>query len=262
MANLIRVKQIDQPELSGYIIDVTDQSYYSATNPSGYLSSVTSDPSFIALSGDLSNTGVVLDSKITSLSGYTNSLVNSTGAFLQAEIDSLSGDLNVTNANLSTVSGLSASAISLVTGLEFEVSGVISGEVAALNSEITGVSGFLSDQIDAVSGNLNSRVVTLENTFAASGSNFVDLASNNQTVSGTKSFTNRIGFKQIDLLPFSGNYSNPGGQHEILFTQFTDNHTFTASGYGTLTGDLFVTKIMHPNNIELIISSMIYTGNY
>jgi len=262
MANVIRIKQIDQPELSGYILDVTDQNYYPAANPSGYLSSVASDPDFIALSGDLNNTGIVLDNKINTLSGFTVSLVNSSGAFLQSEILSLSGDLNATNANLTTVSGLAISAIALTTGLDFDVSGVISGEVSKLNSTITGVSGYLSSQTASVSGIFNSRVTTLENTFATSGSNFLDLASNNQIVSGSKSFTNRIGFKQIDILPYSGNYSNPGGQHEILFTQFTEDYTFAASGYGNLTGDLFVTKIMHPNNIELIISSMIFTGNY
>lgn len=262
MANLIRIKQIDQPELSGYITDVTNQSYYPASNPSGYLSSVASDSNFIALSGNLNNTGVILDNKITTLSGFGVTLVNNTGNFLQTEIVSLSGYVDATNANLSTVSGLASSAISLTTGLQYETSGVISGEVSGLNATITGVSGVLFGQISTASGNLNSRVTSLENTFTASGSNFLDLASNNQIVSGAKSFTNRVGFKQIDILPYTGNYSNPGGQHEILFTQFVDNYTFAASGYGTLTGDLFVTKIMHPNNVELIISSMIYTGNY
>jgi hypothetical protein len=262
MANLIRIKQIDQPELSGYVVSITDQNYYPVGNPSGYLSSVASDPAFISISGNLANTGVILDSKITSLSGASAALVANTGSLLQGQISSLSGDLNATNANLITISGLSQSAITLVTGLDYEVSGVISGEVAGLNATITGVSGVLFSQISTVSGNLNSRVTSLETSLSASGSNFVDLTSNNQTISGSKAFTNRIGFKQIDLLPFSGNYSNPGGQHEILFTQFTEDYSFPASGYGTITGDLFVTKIMHPNNIELIISSMIYTGNY
>lgn len=262
MANLIRIKQIDQPELSGYVVSITDQNYYPVGNPSGYLSSVASDPAFISISGNLANTGVILDSKITSLSGTSATLVANTGSLLQGQISSLSGDLNATNANLITISGLSQSAITLVTGLDYEVSGVISGEVAGLNATITGVSGVLFSQISTVSGNLNSRVTSLETSLSASGSNFVDLTSNNQTISGSKAFTNRIGFKQIDLLPFSGNYSNPGGQHEILFTQFTEDYSFPASGYGTITGDLFVTKIMHPNNIELIISSMIYTGNY
>lgn len=262
MANLIRIKQIDKPELSGYITDVTNQSYYSASNPSGYLSSVISDPNFIALSGNLNNSGVILNNEIISLSGVVVSLVNDSGTLLQSEIVSLSGDLNTTNANLATVSGLTSSAISGLSGLQYQTSGAISGEISGVNSTITGVSGALFSQISTVSGNLNSRVVSLENTFAASGSNFLDLASNNQVVSGAKSFTNRVGFKQIDILPYSGNYNNPGGQHELLFTQFSQNYSFAASGYGTLTGDLFVTKMMHPNNIELIISSMIYTGNY
>ena len=113
-----------------------------------------------------------------------------------------------------------------------------------------------------VSGNLGSRISTLETNFATTGSNFVDLNSNNQTIEGSKTFNNKIGFKQIDILPYAGNYSNPGGQHGILFTQFIDNYSFTASGLGTITGDAFVTKIMQPNNIECIISSIIYTGSY
>jgi hypothetical protein len=31
---------------------------------------------------------------------------------------------------------------------------------------------------------------------------------------------------------------------------------------GTRAGDVFITKIMQPNNIECIISSIIYTGSY
>ena len=43
MANLVRLKQIDQPELSGYIVGVTDPKYYPVGNPSGYLSSISSN---------------------------------------------------------------------------------------------------------------------------------------------------------------------------------------------------------------------------
>jgi len=228
MANVIRIKQIDQPELSGYILDVTDQNYYPAANPSGYLSSVASDPDFIALSGDLNNTGIILDNKINTLSGFTVSLVNSSGAFLQSEILSLSGDLNATNANLTTVSGLAISAIALTTGLDFDVSGVISGEVSKLNSTITGVSGYLSSQTASVSGIFNSRVTTLENTFAASGSNFLDLASNNQIVSGSKRTLNQLLAIPSDFGGYSSGSTTIASLHKVNKNRvFVTNNTFS-----------------------------------
>jgi len=262
MANLIRVKQIDKPELSGYVIDVTDGVFYPVGNPSGFISSVASDSAFVTLSGNLISTGFNLNAQDLAISGALVSLVNSTGLDLQSKINSLSGVVINTISDLSTVSGLASSAIYLVTGLEYETSGVISGQVAILNSTISGTSGVLDTTISNVSGNLNSRISVLETNFATTGSNFVDLNSNNQTIEGSKTFNNRISFKQIDLIPYTGNYSNPGGQNQIIFTQFIDNYSFSASGYGMATGDLFVTKIMQQNNTECVISSIIFTGAY
>jgi len=72
MGNLVRIKQIDKPELSGYIKEVGDVNYYPATNPSGFISSVGQDADFLQLALDLST-----------LSGdlYTN--LAATGATLQ-----------------------------------------------------------------------------------------------------------------------------------------------------------------------------------
>lgn len=262
MANLIRLKQIDKPELSGYIVDVTDDSFYPASNPSGYISSVASNPAFINLSGNLISTGYNLNAQDLAVSGTLTSLVNATGVNLQNKINSLSGVVINTITDLNTTSGLANTAIYLTTGLEYEASGVISGQVAILNATITGTSGVLNTTISNVSGNLNSRVSALETNFATTGSNFVDINSNGQTIEGSKTFNNRTSFKQIDLIPYTGNYSNPGGQNQIVFTQFIDNYAFAASGYGMATGDLFVTKIMQQNNIECIISSIIFTGSY
>ena len=262
MANLVRLKQLDKPELSGYILDVTDQSYYPSNNPSGYISDVKSDNDFIVLSGNLAVTGSNLSSLINTSGAALSGLVISTGNYLNSKIDTLSGYVEVTNLNVATVSGNTQYAINLITGFEVEVSGVISGEVSGLINLNSSTSGALDTKINNVSGNLGSRITVLENNFATTGSNFVDLNSNNQTIEGSKTFNNKIGFKQIDILPYSGNYTNPGGQHGILFTQFIDNYSFTASGLGTITGDAFITKIMQPNNIECIISSIIYTGSY
>lgn len=262
MGNLIRVKQVDQVEFSGLIRQVGDIVYYPNGNPSGYLSSVSSDSSFIALSGKLNTASGDLNSSIVTTSGSLNTKIQSTGSFLQSEISSLSGNLSTTNADLSTVSGNVDYSVYLTTGLQNQVSGIISGQTTSFNSGISGASGVLDSKITSSSGLLNARISSLETSFSTSGSNFVDTVSNNQTISGSKNFSNRVGFKQIDILPYSGNYSNPGGQHGILFTQFIDNQTFYASGLGTITGDYFVTKIMQPNNIECIICSMIYTGAY
>jgi hypothetical protein len=262
MANLVRLKQLDQPELSGFILDVTDQSYYPSNNPSGYISELSSDSDFIVLSGNLTNTGSSLVSLIQSTQTSLSGFVVSTGTFLNSRIDSVAADLVTTNLDVYTVSGDVQSTINSFSGFKLEVSGSISGEVSGLNISINQASGVLNTKINNVSGNLNSRITNLEDNFALTGSNFVDLDSNNQIIEGSKTFNNKIGFKQIDILPFNGNYSNPGGQHGILFTQFIDNFAFTASGLGTITGDAFITKIMQPNNIECIISSIIYTGSY
>lgn len=262
MPNLIRLKQIDQPEISGYVLDVTDGYYYEANNPSGFISSVSSDSAFLSLSGNLISTGYTLNSSITSLSGTLSSSISSTGINLTNQINSLSGVVNSLDSDLTIVSGLAISASNSVAALETEVSGALSGEVATLNSTITSVSGVLNTKISNVSGDLSSRVSSLESSFASTGSNFVDLNSNNQTIEGTKIFNNRIYFKQLDLIPFTGNYSNPGGQNHILFTQTIEDYSFNASGNGIVTGDLFVTKIMQQNNIECIISSIIFTGSY
>jgi hypothetical protein len=262
MANLVRLKQVDQPELSGYIVEVTDLKYYPVGNPSGYLSSISSDSSFTSLSGQLYTSSGALNSKVDSVSGVLSSSTASSGVYLEAQITTLSGHLNTAIVSISGVSDQAIYAQFLATGFQPVVSGALSGERAAMTIIVTGTSGQLNTKISTVSGNLNSRIASLETNFATTGSNFVDLISNSQTILGTKTFSNRIGFKQIDILPHTGNYTNPGGEHGILFTQFIDQNPFYASGLGTITGDFFVTKLMQPNNIECIISSMIYTGAY
>ena len=262
MANLVRLKQIDQPELSGYIVEVTDNSFYPSSNPSGYISSVASDSNFVVLSGNLNATGYALDAKIGTTSGVLDLKISSTGSTLDSRITALSGSLLVTNSNLSIVSGVASAAASAVTGLEYETSGALSGEVAYLESEISGVSGVLNVKISTVSGNLSSRIASLESSFAATGGNFVDVSSNGQIISGTKEFRDRTSFRQINIKSYSGNYPNPGGQNQLIYTQITEDYPFYSSGNGNITGDLFVMKIMQPNNIEVIFSSMIYTGSY
>jgi len=155
MANLVRLKQLDQPELSGFILDVTDQSYYPSNNPSGYISDLLSESDFIILSGNLTNTGSSLVSLIQSTQTNLSGLVVSTGNFLNSQIDTLSGNVSTTNLNVTTVSGDAQYAINLITGFQVEVSGVISGEVSGLTNLNSTTSGALNTKINNVSGNLN-----------------------------------------------------------------------------------------------------------
>lgn len=262
MANLIRLKQVDNPEFSGFVKGITDTLYYSVSNPSGYISSIDGQQAYINLSGRQDTASGYLDSKIGTASGTLSTRLQGSGNYLHAQDVILSGLINQTNADLISISGNNTYNNYLITGLESRTSGSLSGQFNTLSGLVTGTSGVLNLKINSVSGVLDARIALVESGYAATGSTFVDTISNSQTIQGTKSFTNRIGFKQIDILPYSGNYSNPGGQHSLFFTQFIDNQSFYASGYGTITGDYFVTKMMAPNNIEIIYSSMIYTGAY
>ena len=151
MANLVRLKQLEQPELSGFILDVTDQSYYPSNNPSGYISDLLSENDFIVLSGNLTNTGSSLVSSIQSTQTSLSGFVISTGTFLNSRIDSVSGDLVTTNLDVYTVSGQVQSTVNSFSGFKIEVSGSISGEVSGLNISINQASGALNTKIDNVS---------------------------------------------------------------------------------------------------------------
>jgi hypothetical protein len=262
MPNLIRLKQIDNPELSGYVRQIGDAQYYLNTNPSGYLSSVTQDPDFNQLDVDFSTLSGNLNSSLNSTGSALSSSIASTGTTLNTKIDNLSGYVNLTNTNLSTVSGNVNYVQFLATGLDYSSNVLMSGNIINTSGYAANISGVLNSKISTVSGNLGARVSALENTFAYSGSNFVDLNSNGQTVVGQKTFNSKTSFKQINIIPVSGNYSNPGGLSNLMFTQFIDNNVFYVSGLGYITGDFFVTKFMYPNNIECIVSTMIYTGSY
>ena len=67
MANLIRRKQVDQPEFSGFIVEVGDDNYYPLTsNPEGYVDAAA----------------------LSSATGTLNSIINSTSGNLNTKIDS------------------------------------------------------------------------------------------------------------------------------------------------------------------------------
>lgn len=268
MGNLIRLKQIDKPEVSGYIEQVGDSRYYSQSNPSGYISSVAANASFQELSGDLSAVSGDLYAKLAATGQTVSTNLASTGQTLDAKIDSLSGYVEVSNNNISIISGNVNTAELNSTGYAFNLVSNLSGDVTSLSGYVVNSDTSLSSQISNVNTNLSSRINSLEGVFAASGSNFVDLNSNNQTVVGQKNFEARTNFKLLNVVPVTGDYINPGGLNTYSYTQFTDDTTFFVSGIsgfesgGYMTGDLFVNKIVYPNNEEVIVSSFYYTGNY
>ena len=188
--------------------------------------------------------------------------LSSTGNILDVKINNLSGYVEISNVKISTVSGNVNYVQYLATGLDYSSNVILSGNIISTSGYASGISGFLDAKISTTSGSLSSRITSLEGVFAASGGSFVDIYSNNQTVIGQKNFDGKTSFKLINIAPISGDYSNPGGLNNYLYTQFIDNNIFYVSGLGYRTGDFFVTKIMYPNNEECIISSNIYTGNY
>ena len=188
--------------------------------------------------------------------------LSSTGNILDVKINNLSGYVEISNVKISTVSGNVNYVQYLATGLDYSSNVILSGNIISTSGYASGISGFLDAKISTTSGSLSSRITSLEGVFAASGGSFVDIYSNNQTVIGQKNFDGKTSFKLINIAPISGDYSNPGGLNNYLYTQFIDNNIFYVSGLGYRTGDFFITKVMYPNNEECIISSNIYTGNY
>ena len=268
MANLIRLKQIDKPEFSGYVEQIGDAKYYLQSNPSGYISSISGDSYFLQLSGDVSSLSGDFSSDLATTGQTLSTNLNSTGQTLDTKIDTLSGYVEDSNADIATVSGNVNTAQTVSTGYAFSIGTDLSGDVSSLSGYVVTEDTSLNTKITSASGSLSSRISSLEGVFSNSGSSFVDLTSNNQTISGQKNFDARTNFKLINIVPVTGDYINPGGLNNYFYTQFSDDATFFVSGIsgfesgGYMTGDIFVNKMVFPDGEECIMSSNIYTGTY
>ncbi len=192
MGNLVRIKQIDKPELSGYIREVGDVNYYPTSNPSGYISSVNQDADFSQLALDVSTLSGDLYSDLAATGATLTYNLGSSGNTLNTKIDNLSGYVEVSNVKIATVSGNVDYAQYLATGLDYSSNVALSGNIIATSGYASGISGFLDSKITTTSGSLSSRITSLEGVFAASGSNFVDIYSNNQTVIGQKNLQTNL----------------------------------------------------------------------
>lgn len=186
MANLIRRKQVDQTEFSGFIAEVGDVNYYPiSSNPSGYLDQ-----------SALNSASGAINAQINIVSGNLNTTILNTGAAANGYSNNISGVLS--NRLSSTGSYLS--------GQNTSLSGYVIAVSGSLYNNITGASGVVSTKVDTASGYLKSYTDTtsglLYNQIVASSSatDVTNIASgNNFNFSGTKTFKSPVTAQRINI---------------------------------------------------------------
>jgi len=186
MANLVRRKQVDQVEFSGFFVEVGDENYYPlTTNPSGFLDAAALDAA----------TGI-LDTKINNVSGILNNNISSTGAYCLNYSDNISGNLSTrligTGSYLSSVDTALSGYVITVSG---NLNASITGASGTLNTKIDSTSGYLKSYTDSISGILNSQITaasnatTINNIVSGTGFNFT----------GTKIFNSPIHTQRVNI---------------------------------------------------------------
>jgi hypothetical protein len=186
MPNLIRRKQVDQTEFSGFFVEVGNVNYYPLTgNPSSFitnsnLSTATGqvNVNLLAASGVLSSQSIQY--KIDSLN-YTDSASGALSARLESTGSTLSGSINSLSGYVNTVSGD-------LTGQIYATSGV-------LNTKINTSSGDLKTYINSVSGVLSAEIINNSTSGSASAiASGIDFQ-----FSGAKKFVSPISVPRINL---------------------------------------------------------------
>jgi len=186
MANLVRRKQVDQVEFSGFFVEVGNQNYYPvASNPSGFLTQA----------GLNAATGT-LNTKIDNSSGYASSNTLATGQYAALYTNSISGILDA--RLVSTGANLSGSVLSLsgyVNTVSGNLSATITGTGGFLDSKINTLSGYSASYTNTVSGVLDAKITASSNSgiinSIASGENF--------NFTGKKTFNSDTTFQRINL---------------------------------------------------------------
>jgi len=186
MPNLVRRKQVDQVEFSGFMVEVGNSNYYpSASNPSGYL-----DQSALN-----SATGT-LDTKINNASGYLLQDTLQTGQYANSYTNTVSGVIS---------SRVESSGISLGTSIT-SLSGYVISSTGTLKNNLTGASGVLDTKINTLSGYSNnyansiSGVLDSKITASSSATNVNNIVSGNSfNFTGTKIFRSPISTNQINI---------------------------------------------------------------
>ena len=186
MANLIRRKQVDQVEFSGFIVDVGDENYYPLIgNPSGFLDQSGLDTatgtllSLINLSSgtldtEIFNTGAAANAYTNGVSGALSTRLQSTGNYLSGQIISLSGYTVSVSGNLYNS---------------------ITGSSGVVSTKVDTASGYLKAYTDTTSGLLHNEILA-----QSSATDVSNIASgNNFSFSGTKTFISPITAQRINI---------------------------------------------------------------
>lgn len=186
MANLVRRKQVDQLEFSGFFVEIGDVNYYPlSTNPSSFIT----DSDLTVATGQ-----VYVDLNATS--GNLNTSIILSGQASNSYSDGISGALN-TRLD-STGNSLTAS-ISSLSGYVISVSGSLTGQISAtsgvLNTKLNNTSGDLKSYTNSVSGNLSTQIT---NNSSATTVNSI-VSGNNFNFTGTKVFNSTISTTRINL---------------------------------------------------------------
>lgn len=186
MANLIRRKQVDQVEFSGFIVEVGNVNYYpSVSNPSGYLTQ-----------SDLNSATGTINSSISSVSGTLNSTILNTGIAANSYSNSISGTLST---RLESTGNYLSGQITSLSGYTISVSGnlynSITGASGVLSAKIDTASGYLKSYTDTTSGLLYNQILSQSST-----TNVYNIASgNNFNFSGSKTFISPITAQRINI---------------------------------------------------------------
>ena len=186
MANLVRRKQVDQAEFSGFFVEVGNSQYYPLVgNPSGFLDQT----AFSVSSG-------YLGSYINQVSGALDSRITTTGANSKIYSDLVSGGLDFRVFTTGqTLSGL----INSLSGYTISVSGNLNSTIntasGTLNTKIITASGVLKSYSDTISGNLANQITASSNQTTISG-----IVSGDQySFTGQKIFRSTVTVPRINL---------------------------------------------------------------
>lgn len=190
MPNLIRRKQVDAAEFSGFFIEVGDKNYYPVnTNPSGYVNQSVLD----------SSTGVI-NTTITNLSNSLTAAILATGQNANIYTNNVSGDISTR---------LNSSGSSLTSSIN-SLSGYVISSTGALDSKFTTTSGVLNTKINTLSGYSTNYTNTVSGVLdakitAASNATIINniVSGNNFSFTGTKTFLSPVNFERVNISGYS-----------------------------------------------------------
>jgi hypothetical protein len=185
MANLIRKKQVDQVEFSGFIIEVADENYYPlSTNPSGYVDQTV-----------LTSATGTLNSSINSVSGVLNTKILNSGIAANAYTDAVSGVLSTRLSDSgSYLSGQTTSLSGYTVSVSGNLYASITGSSGVVSAKVDTASGYLKSYTDTTSGLLYNQIITQSNTTTVSG-----MASGTFGFTGNKTFNSPITAQRINI---------------------------------------------------------------